>query len=73
MAGYREIPGDTGIYREIRDTGGYGRIRADTGRCDEMQGDTGRYGQILQRYIKIPQKTVHRVVVCLAFSVLVQG
>ena len=50
---YREIPGDT---EEIRDTGRYGQIRADTGRCEEMQGDTGRYGQILQRYIKIPQK-----------------
>jgi hypothetical protein len=60
---YREIPGDTGRYEIRADTGGYGRIRADTGRCDEMQGDTGRYGQILQRYIKIPQKTVHRVVV----------
>ena len=73
MAGYREIPGDTGIYREIRDTGGYGRIRADTGRCDEMQGDTGRYGQILQRYIKIPQKTVHRVVVVWRFLFSFKG
>ena len=70
---YREIPGDTGRYEIRADTGRYGQIRGDTGRCDEMQGDTGRYGQILQRYIKIPQKTVHRVVVCLAFSVLVQG
>ena len=24
-----------------------------------MQGDTGRYSQILERYIKIPQKNVH--------------
>jgi len=62
MAGYGGRYGGiplTGRYREIPGDTRYGQIRADTGRCEEMQGDTGRYSQILERYIKIPQKTVH--------------
>jgi len=59
MAGYGGIWRDTGRYREIPgDTRRY-EIRADTGRYGEMRGDArryGRYSQILERYIKIPQK-----------------
>jgi len=58
MAGYREIPRDTARYQEIPHTWRY-EIRADTGRY----GRKGRcerckeiYGQILERYIKIPHQ-----------------